>query len=206
MVVRVCRAHGGGKREPGSLAQRVGCAATRCARSRPIFGVDGTNLCCRCRLQGTRPLLWPPPPPSSPALVGCLSSPPRCNRVRMVARSSSPRRRSPPRRRRRGATCASPTKPNAGAMRARVGIHAGGSGGGSRAPVLTAIDATELGLEDEGLTARAGTELTQEQPAGAARRVASRCVASAGTTEQTNGRTNDGCDNVHEPRCSVCAL
>ena len=118
----------------------------------------------------------------------------------------SPRRRSPPRRRRRGATCASPTKPNAGAMRARVGIHAGGSGGGSRAPVLTAIDATELGLEDEGLTARAGTELTQEQPAGAARRVASRCVASAGTTEQTNGRTNDGCDNVHEPRCSVCAL
>ena len=61
-------------------------------------------------------------------------------------------------------------------------------------------------FEDEVLTARAGTELTQEQPAGAARRVASRCVASAGTTEQTNGRTNDGCDNVHEPRCSVCAL
>jgi len=43
MVVRVCRAHGGGKREPGSLAQRVGCAATRCARSRPIFGVDGNE-------------------------------------------------------------------------------------------------------------------------------------------------------------------
>ena len=85
--------------------------------------------------------------------------PPRCNRVRMgcALAVSAPSLAAPPPSTRRDV---SPTKPNAGAMRARAGIHASGSGGGARAPCLTAIDATELGLEDEGLTARAVTELT----------------------------------------------
>ena len=123
MVVRVCRAHAGGKREPGSLALR------RWLRAHALREAD--------RFSALMARICPPPLPGSPALSlwpavlrralprWLFILPPRCNRASgWVARSPSPRRRSPPRRRRRGATCRRPSRTRARCAREQASTPA----------------------------------------------------------------------------------
>ena len=185
-------------RDPSRL--RVCCCGDALPKSRPIFGVDGTNLVVRCSEAEATPLSLP----RSPFNVVCFSSPPRCNRVRMgccALALSAPSLAAPPPATRRDV---SPTKPNAGATNARAGIHAGGSGG--RAPHHFSRPSTPPSLASR-------TRGSPREPAPSSIRscrlglpAVSRLSVSR-LQEQTNTRTNERIMGVTACTMrSVCAL